>query len=99
MLVAADQCELIEWPAQVLNINPVEIMWSEMKTMQETRSIFPPRDSDVLRTILGRRSVVWALCLIPNCVHTKTNAVHGWSSGIMEIMLKMPGLENGPFTG
>ena len=99
MLVTADQSELIEWPAQVLNMNPVENMWSEMKTMQETWSIFPPWESDVLWTILGWSSVVWALCVIPNCVHTKTNAVHGWSSGILEVILKMPGLENGPFTG
>jgi hypothetical protein len=53
MLVTADQCELVEWPAQAFNINPDENIWSEMKTMQETWSIFPATDSDVLWTILG----------------------------------------------
>jgi hypothetical protein len=32
-----------------------------------------------------------------NWVHAETNEVHGWFSGILDILLKVPGLENSPF--
>ena len=49
--------ELIEWPRRSPDLNPIENMWSEVKrTMQETWHVLPPRNSDVLWTLV---SDVW----------------------------------------
>ena len=46
--------ELLDWPLQAPDMNPIENMWSEVKrTMQETWPVLPPRNSDEL----------WALVL------------------------------------
>jgi hypothetical protein len=32
-------------------------------------------------------------------VHAEMNEIHGWGSGILDILLKMPGIEKSPFKG
>jgi len=46
--------ELIDWPPQAHDMNPIENMWSEVKrTMQEIWSVLPPRNSDELWTLVS----------------------------------------------
>jgi hypothetical protein len=39
------------------------------------------------------------LCLISNLVHPEMSEIHGWISGILDILLKIPGFEDSPFKG
>jgi hypothetical protein len=49
--------ELIDWPPRAPDMNPIENMWSEVKrTMQETWTVRPHRNSDKLWTLV---SEVW----------------------------------------
>jgi len=46
--------ELIDWPPQLPDMNPIENMWSEVKrTMHETWPVLPPRNSDELWTLVS----------------------------------------------
>jgi hypothetical protein len=46
--------ELINWPLQAPDMNPIENMWSEVKrTMQETWPVLRPRNSGELWTLLS----------------------------------------------
>jgi acyl carrier protein phosphodiesterase len=46
--------ELIDWPQRAPDMNPIENMWSEVKrTMQETWSVLPPRNSNELWVLVS----------------------------------------------
>jgi transposase len=46
--------ELIDWPPQAPDMNPIENVWSEVKkTMQETWPVLPPRNSGELWTLVS----------------------------------------------
>jgi len=46
--------ELIDWPLQVPDMNPIKNMWSEVKrTMKETWPALPPRNSDELWALVS----------------------------------------------
>lgn len=71
--------------------------WSkDKKTTHDSLSVLFSKNSDALLTLvsdtLDEIAFVSVLCLIPKCVHAKTNVIHGWSSGILDILLKMTGL-------
>jgi hypothetical protein len=56
------------------------------KTIQDFLSVLLSKNSDAFLTLVSDTSdeiaFVWVLCLIPKCVHAKTNVIHGPSSGI-----------------
>jgi len=46
--------KILDWPLRAPDMNPIENMWSEVKrTMQETWPVLPPRNSDVLWTLMS----------------------------------------------
>ena len=46
--------ELLEWPPQVPDMNPIQNMCSEVKrTMQETWPVLPPRNSNKLWALVS----------------------------------------------
>jgi len=46
--------ELIDWPPQALDLNPIENKWSEVKrTIQETWPVLPPRNSDEIWVLVS----------------------------------------------
>jgi len=46
--------ELLDWPPRVLDMNPIENMWSEVKrTMQKTWPVLPPRNSNELWALVS----------------------------------------------
>lgn len=76
-------------------------MWSKVKkTTQDSLSVLLSKHSDAFLTLASDTSdeiaFVWVLSLIPKCVYAKTNMIHGSGSGILDIILKMTGLENSP---
>ena len=49
--------ELVDWPPQVLDMNPIDNMWCEVKrTMQETWPVLPPRNSNDLWALVSDAS-------------------------------------------
>ena len=48
--------EILYWLPRAPDMNPTEKMWSEVKTMQETWPVFPPRKSDELRDLVSDAS-------------------------------------------
>jgi hypothetical protein len=46
---------------------------------------------------LGLIPGVPMLLIVSKWVYAKANKIHGWISGILDILLKMPGLENNLF--
>jgi hypothetical protein len=46
--------ELLDWPPQAPEMNPIKDMWSEVKrTMQEAWPVLPPRNSDELLALVS----------------------------------------------
>jgi len=68
------------------------------KTTQDSLSVLLSKNNDAILTAASdtsdRIAFVWVLWSLS--VHTKTNVIHGSSSGIMDIILKTTGLENSP---
>jgi len=48
------EVELIDWPPQVPDMNPIENTWNEVKgAVQETWPVVPPRNSDELWALVS----------------------------------------------
>jgi hypothetical protein len=85
-------------------MNPIENMWIEVKKKHAGNLVWPHSEKqrcslDLCVRRLGWSCFVSALCAISNWVHAETNEIRGWGSGILDILLKMPGLKNSPFKG
>jgi hypothetical protein len=93
--------ELTKCPPWMSDMNPTENMWNEVKKRQEIWADLPPGNKrcslDLCVWYLQWSCFVSALCVISNWDHAKMNEISVSCSGILAILLKIPGLKNSNF--
>ena len=75
--------ELLDWPPQAPEMNPVENKWSEVnRTMQETWSVLPPRNNDELWTLVS--DTWYEVALSTHYIRSLTESTTRWMKSVVE---------------